>query len=54
MSTDVHKCPFNLHGLKIMVLESFSLKAVDTIGLLKIIIVIKPYLVTSNGERLVV
>ena len=32
----------------------FGLKAVDTIGLLKIIISIKPYLVTSNGELLIV
>ena len=29
-------------------------KAVDTIGLLKIIISVKPYLVSSNGERLIV
>ena len=32
-----------------------SLKAVDTIGnYYNIIIIIKPYLVTSNGERLIV
>ena len=36
--------------------HSFTLKAVDNIGnkLLKIIIGIKPFLVTSNGERLMV
>ena len=32
----------------------FSLKAVDTISTLKIIVSIKPYLVTSNGELLIV
>ena len=31
-----------------------TLKAVDTIGNLTIIIGIKPYLVTSTGERLIV
>ena len=45
-------CPLKLSRIRPPQVQTTSLKAVDTIGL-KIIFSIKPCLVTSNGERLI-